>query len=226
MNENEIILKIVENRKKRVLELGLKDDFQYLLFKENIFYWVNWIETDEYWKKELPTICEIKSISSIENNLFNNSKVDSWIKIKFLNETEYEFIVEDWRSGIDSSYKQSNLHFFVNNEEVIEFYLNYEINEFSEKYISNVVSFKDTDWIEHFKNFISKVKILNEKLDYLYKQEKIKEESKELKVKYNISDEEIKKYISNSSVKSEIEISSSTYEIGKNVGKLFKKILK
>lgn len=224
MNENEIIQKIVEQRKQRISELGLKADFQNLLFKKCVEYWPNWIKDNNniVWKEELFSTCNISSIVGFDGSHNKDSKFDSWTRIRFNDETEYRFVIEDWHWGLDNSCKHSNFHFFVNDNEVVEFKLFTHITEWSEKEVDEVISFKDSDWIVKFKEFVKNVKVAEDNYDSLNKKSDADNESKQLKEKFHISDDEVKNFLT----KTNTESANTSYELGKNVGKWFKDVIK
>jgi len=224
MNENEIIQKIVEKRIERVSELGLQVDFQNLLFKKCVEYWPNWVKdnNNKSWKDTLFSICNISSIVGFDSSHNKDSKFDSWTRIRFNDETEYRFVIEVWSWGIDNSCKHSNFHFFVNGIEVIAFKLFTSVEEWSEKEVDEVISFKDSDWIFKFKDFVKNVKVAEDNLDSLIKKSDADEESKQLKDKFHISDDEVKNF----SINTNSDSTNTSYELGKNVGKWLKDVIK
>jgi len=190
---SEQIEEIVQKRKLRVEELGLKDDFQFLLNDSNFIYWSSWlVNHNEQWKNNLKSMCNIDNITEG----VKDKNIKERILIEFKNGIEFKFQISEY-IGFDD-FIWSDITLFVNDVEVIEYKLNTNYSEYGAyREIGELKGFKEHDWINEFKEFIYNVKLFIEKERNIDTKRFESEDLSRLRIKFGITIDEIQSTNSN-----------------------------
>lgn len=188
MEQLEVARKIVENKRKKVQELGISDGIKFLAYgKPNLEYWGSWYgQNNQEWSDRLDKFVALKGVcvevQTIKDSTYKCVAFD-------YDDQHFKFCFPDnWSGDLDIR----SLIFMVNDIQVLEYEVIRDSDIFGFDYeVRGLISFVDGEWVSSFLKFVSDTKDFVAECERVDSVDRDLDELNDLKARYGIADKDI-----------------------------------
>lgn len=191
MEQLEVARKIVENKRKKVQELGISDGIKFLAYgKPNLEYWGSWYgQNNQEWSDRLDKFVALKGVclevQTIKDSTYRCVAFD-------YDDLRFKFCFPDnWSDDLDIR----SLIFMVNDIQVLEYEVIRDSDIFGFDYeVRGLLSFVDGEWVPSFLQFVSDTKNFVAECERIDCVDRDLDELNDLKTRYGIADNDLEKF--------------------------------
>lgn len=191
MEQLEVARKIVENKRKKVQELGISDGIKFLAYgKPNLEYWGSWYgQNNQEWSDRLDKFVALKGVcvelQTIKDSTYKCVAFD-------YDDLHFKFCFPDnWSGDLDIR----SLIFMVNDIQVLEYEVIRDSDIFGFDYeVRDLLSFVDGEWVPSFLKFVSDTKEFVAECERIDCVDRDLDELNDLKTRYGIADKDLEKF--------------------------------